>query len=82
MTVRSRESAFEQESALPPHLTPPTEASLQNKTNFPFNKTCLFTDFEDQTPESHFWFQEHIEPSWTTVQAEDSGESHPHQLNM
>ena len=82
MTVSSKESAFEQESAFLP--TPPHPRKLASKikqTSLSTKLASLLT-FEDRTPESHFWFQDHIEASWTTAQAEDSGESHPHQLNM
>ena len=47
LIVSRQESAFEQESTLPP-ATP--VASIQNKANFPFQQSCLFVGFwVDQT---------------------------------
>ena len=62
---------------IPPH--PQKLASKIKQTSLSTNLAFLLS-FEDRTPESHFWFQDHIEVFWTTVQADDPGESHPQQL--
>ena len=70
--------------SLPFLPTPPYPWKLPSKIKQTSLSTNLasFLTLEDQTPESHFWFQDHIEVTWTRVQAEDPGECHPQQLNM